>query len=227
MYGTRVHASRCVVKMPSSRARTKNATASTASPSSDGAGAGAESAAGGPAGAAACTLRRKVQKSRRASWAVWLMPCMPCREVRRQGRWVQSGPTSFPLLALPPSLQRRSLLTDLLGFSYHVHRNRSPPKGLGNRLMLTKTCVHHCFLRLHHPCEWYYFFCGLTMVCGLACRAACILGVICFATCSSIALQLDLPEDLQRKHEPRAPVWPPQYEARPLLHFLIVNLFFR
>lgn len=153
MYGTRVHASRCVEKMPSSRARTKNATASTASPSSDGAGAGAESAAGGPAGAAACIPGSKVQKSSRASWAVWLMPCMPCCSVRRQGRCVQSGPPSFPLLALPPSLLRRSLLTELLGFNYHVHRNRSPKMSqeLKYRL-INKTCVHHCFLRLHHPC---------------------------------------------------------------------------
>jgi len=48
-----------------------------------------------------------------------------------------------------------------------------------------------------------------------ACRAACFLSAITLACCS-LALQLDVTESVDRRHEPRQPVWPGQYQVRRL-----------
>jgi hypothetical protein len=64
-----------------------------------------------------------------------------------------------------------------------------------------------------------------------ACGAACFLSAITFACCS-LALQLDVTESLDRRHEPRQPVWPGQYQVRQLcsscqwLHLLAVRLIY-
>ena len=49
----------------------------------------------------------------------------------------------------------------------------------------------------------------------VACGAACLLGILSLACCS-LALQLDVAETLERRHEPRPPVWPGQYQVRQL-----------
>ena len=45
-----------------------------------------------------------------------------------------------------------------------------------------------------------------------ACGAACFLSAITIACCS-LALQLDVTESVNRRHEPRQPVWPGQYQV--------------
>ena len=52
----------------------------------------------------------------------------------------------------------------------------------------------------------------LTMALSLATRAVCFLSVISL-TFASLAFQLEVSEGQNRRHEPRPPVWPGQYQV--------------